>query len=143
MINMAVSRSQLMGKQVYNPDGELVGEVVDVSFTIGEVKIVLIVKGKWGGEIDIPWENVMAAKDIVILKEPVEIPKVPEVTSAVTPTSTPAAPVEEKKKKGFKLPLLKKEEPEEAKICPFCGKPATWISQYKRWYCYNCQKYID
>jgi len=26
--------------------------------------------------------------------------------------------------------------------CPTCGKPATWIPQYKRWYCYNCQKYL-
>lgn len=26
-------------------------------------------------------------------------------------------------------------------LCPHCGKPLTWIPQYKRWYCYNCQKY--
>ena len=26
--------------------------------------------------------------------------------------------------------------------CPYCGKPTTYIAQYERRYCYNCQKYI-
>jgi hypothetical protein len=26
-------------------------------------------------------------------------------------------------------------------LCSTCGKPLTWIPQYSRWYCYNCQKY--
>ncbi len=29
------------------------------------------------------------------------------------------------------------------KNCPKCGKPATWIEEYKRWYCYNCQEYLE
>lgn len=28
-------------------------------------------------------------------------------------------------------------------MCPKCGKPATWIEAYKRWYCYTCQEYLD
>jgi len=31
---------------------------------------------------------------------------------------------------------------EEEKICSGCGKPATYIDEYRRWYCYSCQKYI-
>lgn len=27
-------------------------------------------------------------------------------------------------------------------ICPTCGKPATWIAQYSRYYCYTDQKYV-
>jgi hypothetical protein len=27
-------------------------------------------------------------------------------------------------------------------VCPKCGKPATWIEQYKRWYCYECKEYL-
>lgn len=30
-----------------------------------------------------------------------------------------------------------------ARICPTCGNTSTWIPQYKRWYCYNCKKYLD
>lgn len=26
--------------------------------------------------------------------------------------------------------------------CPKCGKPATWIEQYQRWYCYDCKEYL-
>jgi len=29
------------------------------------------------------------------------------------------------------------------RYCPSCGQPATWIEQYKRWYCYSCQKYLE
>lgn len=27
--------------------------------------------------------------------------------------------------------------------CPTCGKPATWIQQYSKFYCFNCKKDID
>jgi hypothetical protein len=27
--------------------------------------------------------------------------------------------------------------------CPDCDKPATWIPQYQRWYCYDCKKYLE
>jgi hypothetical protein len=27
--------------------------------------------------------------------------------------------------------------------CPNCGQQATWIEQYQRWYCYNCEKYLE
>jgi len=26
--------------------------------------------------------------------------------------------------------------------CPRCGRPATWIAQYSRWYCYTDQQYL-
>jgi hypothetical protein len=29
-----------------------------------------------------------------------------------------------------------------AGTCPRCGKPATWVAQYNRWYCYGCQQYV-
>lgn len=31
--------------------------------------------------------------------------------------------------------------PPQTPMCPTCGKPLTWIPQYRRWYCYNCRKY--
>jgi hypothetical protein len=32
-------------------------------------------------------------------------------------------------------------QPARVSYCPTCGKPLTWINEYNRWYCYNCQKY--
>ncbi|MBN2336833.1 hypothetical protein JXL21_14860 [Candidatus Bathyarchaeota archaeon] len=29
-----------------------------------------------------------------------------------------------------------------APLCPKCGKPATWVEQYRRWYCYSCSEYL-
>jgi len=146
---MSVARSQLIGKKIYNPDGELVGDIVDIGFALGESRILLYVKSKYGKQLEIPWENVAGAKDIVILKEAIEIPRpIATPSQPVTPaagvsaqpvTPTPAVREEEK---GFKLPFIGGKK-EEARICPQCGKPATWIPQYKRWYCYNCQKYLD
>ncbi len=26
--------------------------------------------------------------------------------------------------------------------CPSCGQPATYIEEYQRWYCYNCERYL-
>lgn len=30
----------------------------------------------------------------------------------------------------------------EKPVCPECGKPATWVAQYDRYYCYPCSKYL-
>ncbi len=61
----------------------------------------------------------------------------------------------EEKEEKKPEPEEKKEEPEEEKeepeappppppktACPTCGKEATYVDQYQRWYCYNCQKYL-
>lgn len=134
---MSIARSQLIGKKVYNPDGSFVGDVVDIGLAVGESQISLIVATAAGTTIDIPWSNVSAAKDIILLKEAVEIPKptVPPATPVATPVSQPAP-----SKTGLKLPFVKREK--EQVVCPTCGQPATWIPQYQRWYCYNCQKYL-
>ena len=29
-----------------------------------------------------------------------------------------------------------------SQFCPSCGKPAQFIHQYNRWYCYSCQRYL-
>ena len=149
---MSIARSQLIGKKVYNPDGEFVGEIYDIGFVIGESKITLLVKSKYGSKLEVSWDNVIAAKDIVILKERVEIPKPAVAAAPETATVQPTAVAEvarEEEKRGLgriRLPFRRREEEEEReerKICPYCGKPATWISQYSRWYCYNCGRYID
>jgi len=138
----------LIGKKVYNPDGELVGEVYDISLSVGESEIRLLIRGKHGGELSVSWSSVAAAKDIVILKECVEIPEL----SAPEPSPEPAyraepTPGEERETRlslSRILPLSRgKQAPRERRVCPTCGEPATWIPQYKRWYCYNCKKYID
>ena len=54
-------------------------------------------------------------------------PASPEVPPLPTPAPTAAAPPK---------------PAEKARVCPWCGRPATWIEQYKRWYCYHCGRYL-
>ena len=133
---MSISRSEIIGKRVYDQEAKLIGEVTDVALKLGEKEVTLIVKVPSGSTIDVPWDKVAAVRDIVLLKEKVDLPAEalqPAVTYAAPTVAQPSGP-------RVSLPFLKKKE---AKICPYCGKPATWIAQYQRWYCYNCQRYID
>jgi hypothetical protein len=43
-----------------------------------------------------------------------------------------------KPSESLKFQELKKED----NTCPTCKNPSQYIEEYKRWYCYNCQKYI-
>jgi len=133
---MSITLSELKGKQVYAQDARRIGEVVDFGFKVGETLPFLIVRTPSGRPLEIPWSDVAAAKDIVLLKPEFKVPEELLVPAVAPPAAVPAPQPEQKPK----LPFLRKTE---QKICPYCGKPATWIPQYQRWYCYNCQKYID
>jgi hypothetical protein len=65
------------------------------------------------------------------LFKPVGAPPVAQPASEAPKTSAPAAAP----KPAAQAPKVK--------YCPDCGQPATWIEQYKRWYCYGCQKYLE
>jgi len=132
---VSVPRSELVGKSVYDQDAKLIGTVHDIALKIGEKDIILIVRTPGGTTVEVPWDKVAAVKDIVLLKERVDLP--PEALKPAPPAaeapSTTAAP-------RLGIPSLFKRE---RKLCPYCGQPATWIPQYQRWYCYNCGRYID
>ena len=45
------------------------------------------------------------------------------------------------RRRGRVTTLTVPPQAQRASLCSTCGKPLTWIPQYSRWYCYNCQKY--
>lgn len=142
---MSASRSELIGKNVYDQEAKLVGVVQDIIIKFGEKDIALLVRTPLGGSMEIPADKVLAARDIILLKEAVELPQQPLMQTPSLPGAPPSIPPLTEPKTpsqgGLKIPIPFKRE--EKKICPYCGKPATYIEQYKRWYCYNCQRYID
>lgn len=139
----SVPRGKLLGMQVYNPDGSLVGVVQDIELPIGEGEISLQVMSKYNLPERIPWSMVAAAGDIVILKEKMTLkqPEAPQPQPYAPPTVQPAQP---QQRGGIvsgvtsRLPFGRKEK----NPCPTCGKELSWIEQYQRWYCYNCGKYV-
>ncbi len=122
MDKKALTKDRLIGMQVYDAEGNSVGNVQDIAFTVGKMGMTLIVDKK-GESQEIAWEDIQAAGDIVILK-----PKgsQSEISSAAASVVQPA-----------------KAQPAQTQaVCPTCGGPLTYIPQYQRWYCYKDKKYV-
>jgi len=117
----SVTKDKLVGMTVIDADGNTVGKVKDVGFTVGKAGISLSVEGKEGEISDIAWENVQGAGDFVVLKPAAQ------AATAVEPAQ-PAQPAQSA-------------QPSQPK-CPTCGRPLTYIKEYQRWYCYNDKKYV-
>jgi len=113
-----LTKEKLIGMQVVDGEARLIGEVKDVSFSIAEGKMFMVIQTKDGRIQESPWDEIQAANDFVLLKPKSKV-------AAVTPTVTaaPAAPTAQN-------------------LCPTCGRPLTYIEQYRRWYCYSEQKYV-
>jgi sporulation protein YlmC with PRC-barrel domain len=111
----ALTKDRLIGMQVIDSEGNTVGTVQDIAFTVGKVGMTLIIETKKGETKEVPWEEIQAAGDFVILKPPAAQPQ----ALAAQPTAQAQPP-----------------------RCPTCGGPLTYIQQYQRWYCYKDKKYV-
>jgi sporulation protein YlmC with PRC-barrel domain len=108
-----VTKDRLVGMKVIDSNGNVVGTVTDIGFTIGKMGLSLSVEDQEGESRQVSWEEVQGAGDFVVLKPPVEAQAVQ------------AGP-----------------QQQAAQICPTCRGPLTYVPQYQRWYCYKCQKYV-
>ena len=121
----SIPQSKIVGMKVYNSDATYLGEVKDIGFIPGEKNIMLHVQTSSGMVKEIDWDGVGAVADIIILKVVIEIPKVAEIIKTAVEAKAPVT--------------VQAATPPN---CPTCGKPATWIQQYSRYYCYTCKKYL-
>jgi len=108
----SVTKDRLVGMTVIDSDGNIVGTVKDVGFTVGKAGISLSVQDKDGEIRDFGWDSIQGAGDFVLLKPFAAQPAVA------------AQPIQQAQQ-----------------ICASCGGPLTYVQQYQRWYCYKCQKY--
>jgi sporulation protein YlmC with PRC-barrel domain len=129
------TRGKLVGKQVYNPKGVLVGTVQEVVLPVGEGEISLQLLSKYENTDVIAWKDISAVGDIVILKKTMDLKEKP--TPVVPETIT--GPEEGGGLGGLVSRMRGERGP--AKKCPSCGNNLRWIKQYKRWYCDNDGKY--
>lgn len=118
----AMTKDRLIGMEVIDSDGYTAGTVKDIAFTVGKVGMTLIVETKKGESREVPWDEIQAAGDYVLLKPSVAQP---QVFGAQPMGPQPTA------------------QPQQAQqpVCPTCRGPLSYIQQYQRWYCYKCQKY--
>jgi sporulation protein YlmC with PRC-barrel domain len=110
----AMTKDRLIGMQVIDSEGNDAGAVQDIAFTVGKLGMTLIVETKKGETREVPWEEIQAAGDFVILKASATLASGPQVM-----------------------------QPQQVQqpVCPTCKGPLSYIQQYQRWYCYKCQKY--
>jgi hypothetical protein len=89
-------------------------------------------QGSWGQPPAQPTWGAPPAQAQPAWSPPAQSP--PQQTWNAQPPATPmAAPVP--------VPVAAPPQPA-AGTCTRCGKPATWVAQYNRWYCYSCQQYV-
>ena len=111
--------------QVIDPDGNTVGTVTDIAFTIGKVGQTLIIETKRGDNREVSWDEIQAAGDFIILK--------PASSQAQTSAFQPS----------MQQPAVQQQAQQaQTPTCPTCGGPLTYIPQYQRWYCYKDKKYV-
>lgn len=65
----------------------------------------------------------------------------PPVAAPPPPATTPPAAVPSSPAPAY-MPGPPMAAVTAAATCPRCGRPATWIAQYSRWYCYTDQQYV-
>lgn len=111
----AITKEELKDMQVIDSEGKNVGTVADIGFMVGDVGWSLIVKTKKGETKEIPYNEIQAAGDFIILKPPATQPQ--------AMTSQQAAPAQ-------------KTYP-----CPFCGAPMKYVYEQKQWYCEKENRY--
>jgi len=64
----SVPKEKLIGMKIIDSEGNLVGTVKDVAFTVGKLGIFLSVENKSGETGEIMWEDIQAVGDFIILK---------------------------------------------------------------------------
>ena len=115
-----MTKDRLIGMSVVDGDGNDMGKVQDIAFTVGKVGMTLIVLSKKGENKEIAWEDIQAAGDYVLLK-----PAGAQMQSSMNTQTT-----------------QKPQQQVQTQVCPTCGGPLTYIPQYQRWYCYKDKKYV-
>ncbi|MBS7644947.1 MAG: PRC-barrel domain-containing protein [Candidatus Bathyarchaeia archaeon] len=112
-----ISYQAIIGKQVVDMKGALIGEVGDLAFDFKKPEIILRVKTKTREEVEIPSSDVLSVEDLILLKKEVKLPR---VEAEMAPPSTIQ----------LRPPEARVPEPVPTIICPNCGARAPSRAKY-------------
>lgn len=121
-----VKRGDVVGKQVIDNRALVLGSVRDISFAlVGETVELALAVDAGKTDLHVPWTDIQAIGDVVLLEIARDRPTGGPPSSAVTPVPSPVSPVQPS------LPPLVIEKsclecgyrnPPDAKFCIKCGK---------------------
>jgi sporulation protein YlmC with PRC-barrel domain len=104
-----LSRDKIVGKQVVDSDGMIVGTIQDVGFDLKAKDIALHILTKTGEETVIPGNTIAAAGDVILLGRPLKPTQAPSMTQPTQPAPQQApAPSQPP-------------QPQAPGLCPSCG----------------------
>ena len=105
---------QLIGLQVIDTKGSVVGNVKDVAIDFLKKEVSLRVTTKNKAEMDFGWDDVQSVEDVVLLKRQIDLPTARPIE---VDTSTNAQPVQTL----MICPSCGASAPSRAKYCSKCG----------------------
>ncbi len=87
-----LSRSSLVGKQVYDSNAKLIGSVVDLEVNLEDPSKTTVLISTSRGNVRVYVKDIKAVGDIVLLSEGAEVTEAGEVSKEVPTATAPAAP---------------------------------------------------
>jgi sporulation protein YlmC with PRC-barrel domain len=88
----ALTREKMLGMQVINSKGYIIGKVKNLSLVVGEPEQALIIEDEQGNETEVLWNEVSAGGDVILLKPEEEVK--PEEKQTAPPTHCPSCGAE-------------------------------------------------
>jgi sporulation protein YlmC with PRC-barrel domain len=108
---------QIIGLQVIDTKGSVVGNVKDVSVDFDAKNLSFRVTAKNNAELDFTWDDVQSVQDVVLLKKEVDSPSAPSPDQP-NPTSLPSPPTVHAL---VICPTCGSSTPAHSKFCSKCG----------------------
>jgi len=102
-----LSRDKIVGKQVIDSNGTILGTVKDITFDLAQSKMSITITDEKGKGTEISSDEVSAVGDVVLLKKP-------RGTEAVAVSPTPTPPTKPAPPPSAKAPTT-------PGLCPNCG----------------------
>lgn len=118
-----VNCQALLGKQVVDIRGALIGKVSDVVFDFKKPEIVLRIRTRADETVEVTSSDIQSVKDLILLKREVKLPKA-KAEVAVARPSVPPPPPETSAPEPVPTiicPNCGAKAPSRAKFCPKCG----------------------
>jgi sporulation protein YlmC with PRC-barrel domain len=120
----SISIKELVGKQVIDNKGSLLGVLKDIKLTIGGQEAETLIELKNGEEVRASWSDIQSVEDFVLLKKTVKVKAEPArkrvekpAKPVVEPVSPPPVPPP-----SIICPNCGAKAPTHAKFCPKCGR---------------------